>query len=226
MICAELPMARAQTREIRYGAAVYGSFLVASVVGLAYETGESVRTMTATAFGSMLIFWLAHAWSEILGENIAASRTFRARDALVIARREWPLVQAAVLPTLLLALAWAGVCLVRPVPGWRWLPRSCRSPGGDSSPADARGNLAQCRHPRRRTGRARCHLAASRKARVSQPVAPFPDTSAPDILSPELERVIVSTGRVRRRDPARDGVQDAARPHHADRKERELEAGG
>ena len=74
MICADLPMARAQTREIRYGAAVYGSFLVASVVGLAYETGESVRTMTATAFGSMLIFWLAHAWSEILGENIAASR--------------------------------------------------------------------------------------------------------------------------------------------------------
>ena len=109
MICAELPMARAQTREIRYGAAVYGSFLVASVVGLAYETGESARTMTATAFGSMLIFWLAHAWSEILGENIAASRTFRARDALVIARRDWPLVQAAVLPTLLLALAWAGV---------------------------------------------------------------------------------------------------------------------
>ena len=65
MIWTELPMARAQTREIRYGAAVYGSFLVASVVGLAYETGESARAMTATAFGSMLIFWLAQAWSEI-----------------------------------------------------------------------------------------------------------------------------------------------------------------
>src|SRR5688500_9836555 len=38
------------------------------------------------------------------------------------------------------------------------------------------------------------------------------DTSAPDILSHELECGIVSTGRVRRRDPAHDGVQDAGRP--------------
>jgi hypothetical protein len=102
-------VARTQRRPVRYGAAVYGSFLVASVVGVAFEAGESARAMTASAFGSMLIFWLAHAWSEILGETIAARGTFRYRDALVIAGREWPLVEAAVVPTLLLALAWAGV---------------------------------------------------------------------------------------------------------------------
>jgi hypothetical protein len=43
--------------------------------------------------------------------------------------------------------------------------------------------------------------------------------------SPELERVIVSTGRVRKTDPARDGVQDATRPD-VRIEERELEAGG
>jgi hypothetical protein len=56
----------------------------------------------------MLVFWLAHWWSEVLGEQISAGPAFRHRDVLVVARREWPLVEAAVVPTLLLALAWAG----------------------------------------------------------------------------------------------------------------------
>jgi hypothetical protein len=82
---------------------------VASVVGVAFEAGESARAITASTFGSSLIFWLAHAWSDVIGERIAAGRDFRSRDVLVIARREWPLVEAAAMPTALLALAWAGV---------------------------------------------------------------------------------------------------------------------
>ncbi len=96
-------------RRVRYGAAVYGSFLVAATVGLAFEAGESARAMTASTFASMLIFWLAHAWAEVLGESITVGDRFRPRDALGIAQREWPLVEAGVVPTLLLALAWAGV---------------------------------------------------------------------------------------------------------------------
>jgi hypothetical protein len=103
------PLAITDPREIRFGAAVYGSFLVAAVVGAAFDAGASAREMTASALGSMLIFWLAHAWSEVIGERIAAGGEFRSSEVLVIARREWPLVQAAVLPIVLLALAWAGV---------------------------------------------------------------------------------------------------------------------
>jgi len=95
--------------NIRFGAAVYGSFLVASVIGVAYESGHDVRFMTTATFGSALVFWLAHWWSEAIGEQITAGEAFRHRDVLVVARREWPLVEAAVVPTLLLALAWAGV---------------------------------------------------------------------------------------------------------------------
>jgi hypothetical protein len=95
-------------RHMRYGAAVYGSFLVASVVGVSYEAGDDARAMTATLFASMLVFWLAHAWSEVVGEHIAAGSSFRPRRIPAIARREWPLVEASVLPTALLALAWAG----------------------------------------------------------------------------------------------------------------------
>jgi hypothetical protein len=46
--------------NVHFGAAVYGSFLVASVVGVAFEAGQDARVMTTTAFGSALVFWLAH----------------------------------------------------------------------------------------------------------------------------------------------------------------------
>ena len=95
-------------RDVRFGAAVYGSFLAASVVGVAYESGASARGMTASLLGSMLVFWAAHVWSDVVGERIAREEGLRARDALRIARREWPLVESAALPSILLALAWAG----------------------------------------------------------------------------------------------------------------------
>jgi hypothetical protein len=96
-------------RDIRYGAAVYGSFLVASVVGATFEAGADARTLTGSGFVSMLVFWLAHVWSEVVGEHVSAGTRFHARVIPVIARREWPLVEAAAVPTALLALAWAGV---------------------------------------------------------------------------------------------------------------------
>ena len=65
--------------------------------------------MTMSAFGSALVFWLAHWWSEVVGTQISVGAGFGRRDVLVVARREWPLVEAALVPTLLLALAWAGV---------------------------------------------------------------------------------------------------------------------
>jgi hypothetical protein len=96
-------------RDVRYGAAVYGSFLAASVVGASYEAGDDARTMTATVFASMAVFWLAHAWSEAVGRHVADGPVFEPARVRDIARREWPLVEAAVVPTLQLALAWAGV---------------------------------------------------------------------------------------------------------------------
>jgi hypothetical protein len=95
-------------RDVRFGAAVYGSFLAASVIGVAYESGAGARTMTASLLGSMLVFWAAHVWSDAVGERIRFGAGFRPRHVLVIARREWPLVEAAAVPSILLALAWAG----------------------------------------------------------------------------------------------------------------------
>jgi hypothetical protein len=131
-------LASAHATEIRFGAAVYGSFLVASVVGVAFEAGESARAMTASTFGSMLIFWLTHAWSDVVGERIAVGG-LRSRDVLVIARREWPLVEAAVLPTVLLALAWAGVWSRASGAVLALAAAIMQITGGGSSPAFAPG---------------------------------------------------------------------------------------
>ena len=95
-------------RDVRFGAAVYGSFLAAAVIGVAYESGAGAGTMTASLLGSMLVYWAAHVWSDAVGERMRLGEAFRSRDVLLIARREWPLVEAAALPSILLALAWAG----------------------------------------------------------------------------------------------------------------------
>ena len=89
-------------RGVRFGAAVYGSLLAATVIGVAYESGAGTRTMTASLRGSMLVYWAAHRWSDGVDERIRFGQAFRPRDMLFIARREWPLA-AAVLPSILLA---------------------------------------------------------------------------------------------------------------------------
>jgi hypothetical protein len=95
-------------REVRFGAAVYGSFLAATVIGVGYESGAGARAITVSLFGSMLVFWTAHVWSEVVGERIHRGKAFGPRNVLFIARREWPLVEAGALPSVLLALSLAG----------------------------------------------------------------------------------------------------------------------
>ena len=63
-------MPRVLDRDVRFGAAVYGSFLAASVLGVAYESEASARSMTTSLLGSMLVYRAAHVWSDSVGERI------------------------------------------------------------------------------------------------------------------------------------------------------------
>ena len=96
-------------RESLYGAAVYGSVLAAALLGALRHTHTDARAATISLVGSMLVFWLAHAWSEVIGERVAAGRLFERERILEIARAEWPLVEAALVPAVPLVLAWAGL---------------------------------------------------------------------------------------------------------------------
>ena len=128
----------ARPANIRFGAAVYGSFLVASVVGVAFEAGQDARFMTTTALGSALVFWLAHWWSELIGEQIAVGEAFRRRDVLVVARREWPLGRGG-RRSYGSSSRWHGPACgrARRGPSSRSPRPSCRSSAGHSSPAVA-----------------------------------------------------------------------------------------
>jgi hypothetical protein len=96
-------------RASYYGAAVYGSVLAAALLGAMREQHVGPRELTLSLVASMLVFWLAHAWSELIGERVAAGRLFDETRIRQIARAEWPLVEAAIVPAIALALAWAGL---------------------------------------------------------------------------------------------------------------------
>jgi uncharacterized membrane protein len=96
------------TREYDYGSAVHGSILVAALAGAMFEESADARSMTLSLLGSMLVLWVAHAWSAVIGERVAEGALFRSAEIRAIAMRELPLVEAGVLPGVLLAIAWIG----------------------------------------------------------------------------------------------------------------------
>jgi glutathione S-transferase len=87
-------------RASYYGAAVYGSVLAAALLGAMREQHVGPRELTLSLVASMLVFWLAHAWSELIGERVAAGRLFDETRIRQIARAEWPLVEAAIVPAI------------------------------------------------------------------------------------------------------------------------------
>ena len=95
--------------ERKFSAAIYGSILAASVVAALDVTEVSARKMTMTLLATTLVFAVAHAWSEVVGERIAFGHGASARRLLELIRREWPLVEAGFVPGAALALAWAGL---------------------------------------------------------------------------------------------------------------------
>lgn len=87
--------------------AVYGTIVIGAL--LAAESGR--HEGYPDAVGSTLIalgmYWLAHAYAEVLGRRLASHERLTAvalRDALA---RDWAIVRGAAIPLLALLLAWA-----------------------------------------------------------------------------------------------------------------------
>ena len=88
------PLLAARLRDnVRFGAAVYGSFLVASVVGVAFEAGQDARVMTTTAFGlrarllACALVVGGHRRADLGRRGVPASRRSRRRPSRVAAGR-------------------------------------------------------------------------------------------------------------------------------------------
>ncbi|MCL2551366.1 MAG: hypothetical protein FWE75_04405 [Actinomycetia bacterium] len=101
-----------------YAGAVYGSLLAASVVATAGSVGDFPRLqLVVLLLVTGLVFWVAHVYAHLAGERILG-RPIDRGEARRVARHEWSIVEAAVLPAVAVAIS---PLLGLGLPGTAWL---------------------------------------------------------------------------------------------------------
>jgi hypothetical protein len=109
VIGSNLSGGQAHDPEHFYAAAIYGSILAAAFITVFREEHSSPETVALAVFTTMLVFWLAHVWSSLLGERIHRRDEFTRDRVSLVARREWPLLEATLAPCFVLVLGWTGL---------------------------------------------------------------------------------------------------------------------
>jgi membrane-associated PAP2 superfamily phosphatase len=89
---------------------VYGTIIVMSVIAAgahAYE--HDLWRLIVLAGGSAVVLWLAHVYSHALGESLSLGRRITVQEVASIARREFAVIAAAIIPLVAVALGATGV---------------------------------------------------------------------------------------------------------------------
>ncbi|MGW3244091.1 hypothetical protein [Streptomyces sp. NPDC001070] len=93
------------TGRANYGGAVYGSLLAASVVAGAGSAGPYPRLeLVLLLLCTGLVFWAAHVYAGFVGDRLRQEKVTW-REIRHVCVREWPIVQAAVLPAAAVAVS-------------------------------------------------------------------------------------------------------------------------
>jgi len=100
---ADGPVAEENTGRPDYANAIYGSLLVTSLVAVQWRHDPSTDVIAASLLISVVVFWLAHVWSEIVNRRVHGP--ISAGEARDLAYQESPMLESAVLPALILASA-------------------------------------------------------------------------------------------------------------------------
>ena len=87
--------------------AVYGSLLVTTLVAVQWRGDPSTTFLGLTLVASVGAFWLAHVWAETVNHRVHGP--IDRRDVVRLARTQSPMLAAAIVPILLLALGSVGV---------------------------------------------------------------------------------------------------------------------
>ena len=95
------------SNERDYTAAVYGSLLVTTLIAVQWYHDLSVTFLGLSLIISVVVFWLTHVWAGIVNRRIHGS--IDRSEAMTIAGDEAPMLTAAIIPTLLLGLAYLGI---------------------------------------------------------------------------------------------------------------------
>ncbi|TCO20425.1 hypothetical protein EV652_112171 [Kribbella steppae] len=111
--------ARQERQPSDYAGAIYGSLLAASVVagtGPGKEPPDP-RELIVLLLATGVVFWLSHVYAHLVGER-STDALMSLTEFRVAARRDWPIVQAAVPPA---AAVGIGVLLGLSDAGAAWL---------------------------------------------------------------------------------------------------------
>jgi hypothetical protein len=99
-----LPGAGADAGEDHnYAPAIYGSLLVTSVIAVQWRTDAVTDGIALFVVFSVLVFWLAHAWSEIVNRRVRGQVSVV--EAREIAFDEASMLSSLLVPALVLAVA-------------------------------------------------------------------------------------------------------------------------
>lgn len=93
---------------IKAAAGVYGSILVAAVIAALSEKQASAGRLAASVAATGVVFWLAHVWSDGLGEYAATGRRPGPGRLAVLASQQWPMLQAEFVPLIALVVGAIG----------------------------------------------------------------------------------------------------------------------
>ncbi len=96
--------------EHDYTPAVYGSLLVTTLIAVQWWHDVSATFLGLSLIVSVAIFWLTHVWAGIVNRRIHGP--ILRSEAITIAGAEAPMLTAAVVPTLILGIAYLGVVAV------------------------------------------------------------------------------------------------------------------
>ena len=80
---------------------VYGTILVTSIVAAA-DANDAIWRSLAIVVVTTFVFWLAHVYAHALAAGVDHGEELSFGEVRRIARHEWPLLQAAALPSLAL----------------------------------------------------------------------------------------------------------------------------
>jgi len=94
----------------RIAGTVYGTIVVMAVLAAGAKPYEhQLWRLEVIAGVSVIVLWLAHVYSHGLGESLQAGRRVTPSELGAIARREYSVVAAAVLPLIAVGLGAVGV---------------------------------------------------------------------------------------------------------------------
>ena len=97
------PADPAESDRPDYATAIYGSLLVTSLVAVQWRHDASTDAIALSLVVGVIVFWLAHVWSEIVSHRVHGPVQYR--QVRSIARAEIPMLEATVLPAIALASA-------------------------------------------------------------------------------------------------------------------------